>query len=56
MSDFLQFIDRVPTLPNRKKITHADSSVEYATIEYADEPTEAGTPLNKVNFSKLITC
>ena len=51
MNDFLQFVDRVPTLPNRKKITHEDNSVEYATIEYADEPIEDGTALNKLNLN-----
>lgn len=39
--------DRVPTYPNRKKITHADGSVEYATVEYADQATQEGTPVNK---------
>lgn len=53
MSDFLQFIDRIPTYPNRKKITHQDSSVEYATVEYADEPIEIGTLLNKNNLSEV---
>lgn len=53
MSDFLQFVDRIPTLPNRKKITHADSSVEYATIEYADEPVETGTPLNRATLGHI---
>lgn len=50
--------DRVPTKPNRKKITFEDdSSVRYATVEYADEPVEAGTAVNKQNVidtAKLI--
>lgn len=43
-------IDRVPTLPGRTKITKADGSTEYVTIERADEPTQAGTPLNKATL------
>ena len=45
--------DRVPTKPNRKKITYDDGRVEYAKIEYADEPTEQGTPINKVLFENI---
>ena len=41
-------IDRVPTLPNRKLITPEDGSAAfYATVEFADEPMEEGTLLNK---------
>lgn len=43
-------IDRVPTLPGRTKITKADGSTEYVTVERADEPTQAGTPLNKATL------
>lgn len=44
--------DRVPTKPNRKKITFEDdNSVRYATVEYADLPTEQGTPINKALFN-----
>lgn len=43
-------IDRVPTLPGRTKMTKADGSTEYVTIERADEPTQAGTPLNKATL------
>lgn len=46
----INFINRVPTRPNRKKITKEDGSVEYVTIEYADEPTEAGTPINRYSL------
>ena len=51
----MDFLDRVPTYPNRKKITYEDGSVEYAKIEYADEPIEEGTPLNKATFETLQT-
>ena len=46
--------DRVPTRANRKKITFEDESLgtKYATVEYADEPTEQGTPLNRANMLK----
>lgn len=37
--------DRVPTQPNRVKITHSDGSTEYVTWERADEPTQVGTPI-----------
>ena len=47
--------DRVPTEPNRKKITFEDDdSVRYAIIEYADEPVEEGTALNKANIENYI--
>ena len=42
--------DREALLPNRKKITYSDGSVEYVTIEFADSPSEVGTLLNKDNL------
>ena len=53
----IEWKDRLPTQPNRKKITYEDNSVEYATIEYADEPNagDEGTPLNKANLELLHT-
>lgn len=45
--------DRIPTQPNRKKITYDDGRVEYAKVEYADNPTEVGTPINKVLFDSI---
>ena len=39
--------DRVPQNPGRMKITHADGTSEYVTLERADNPTQVGTPLNK---------
>ena len=47
------FVDRVPTYANRKKITHSDGSSEIVTVEFADEPTEVGTPLNRSVFMAL---
>ena len=45
--------DRVPQNPNRMKITHADGSIEYVTIELADNPTVIGTPVNRDLFNDL---
>lgn len=42
--------DRVPTQPNRVKITHEDGTTEYVTWERADEPTQEGTALNKATL------
>lgn len=39
--------DRVPTYPGRTKIIHEDGTVEYVTLERADDPLDEGTPLNK---------
>lgn len=47
------FVDRVPSMPNRKKIAHADGSEEFATITYADNPTENGTQLNRNVFMQI---
>ena len=49
----MEWKDRVPSYPNRRKITYEDGRVEYVTIEMADEPIETGTPLNKANFERL---
>ena len=50
-----QFKDRQSTYPNRFKITREDGTAEYVTIERADEPTEAGTPLNASVFNAIVT-
>ena len=51
----INVVDRVPTQAGRWKITHADSSVEYVTMERADEPSVEGTPINKVLFDSINT-
>ena len=33
------FLDRIPTQVGRRKITHADGTSEYVTVEMADEPS-----------------
>lgn len=45
--------DRVPTYPNRYKVTKEDGSIEYITLERADEPTVEGTPINAANLNAL---
>jgi hypothetical protein len=49
-----QFVDRKSNKPNRYKITKADGSTEYVTLERADEPTVVGTPLNANTFNGII--
>ena len=51
--NLVDVVDRIPTQPNRKKIVAADSTVSYATITYADEPTEQGTPINRTIFANI---
>lgn len=46
--------DRIPTQPNRKKITPENGSAYYAAVEYADNPVESGTPVNKKNVLDTI--
>lgn len=45
--------DRVPTYPNRYKITKSDGTSEYVTLERADEPSVEGTPINAVNMNAI---
>lgn len=49
----IKVVDRVPTFPNRIKITREDGTSEYVTWERADEPTVAGTPINKALFDSI---
>lgn len=49
----IDVIDRVPTYPNRIKITKEDGSTEFVTWERADEPTVEGTPINKALFDSI---
>lgn len=48
-------VDRVPTYPNRIKITKNDGTSEYVTWERADEPVVEGTPINKALFDSIAT-
>lgn len=49
----INVVDRVSTYPGRVKITKADGTSEYVTWERADEPTVAGTPINKALFDSI---
>ena len=49
-----QFVDRQSVYPNRYRITRADGSIELVTLERADEPTVAGTPLNATVFNNIV--
>lgn len=43
--------DRVPTYPGRVKLTDEETGIsKFYTLEMADQPTEAGTALNKSNL------
>lgn len=46
--------DRVSTYPGRVKLTRADGSSEYVTLERADSPTQEGTPINKALFDSIV--
>jgi hypothetical protein len=45
--------DRVSTYPGRVKLTKANGSSEYVTMERADAPTQDGTPINKALFDSI---
>ena len=49
----IDVVDRIPNFPNRKKITPENGTAYYATVEYADDPVVAGTPINKALFQKI---
>lgn len=48
------FADRQSAYPNRYKITPDSGSSYYVTLERADEPTVAGTPLNAATLNQLV--
>lgn len=45
--------DRIPTYPGRVKLTQVSGDIY--DLERADQPSEAGTPLNKATFLKDAT-
>ena len=49
----VNWVDRVPTYPNRMKITPETGSPYYATVERADSPTVEGTPVNAANLNAM---
>lgn len=46
--------DRVPTYPNRVKMTPVEGMPDTFTMERADEPTVDGTPLGRDTFMSII--
>ena len=49
------FTDRVPTYPNRYKLTpEGGGDAIYVTLERADEPTVEGTHLNAATLNALL--
>lgn len=42
--------DRISTYPGRIKLTPVDGEENKYTLEWADEPTQVGTPLSKATF------
>ena len=50
----INVVDRVPTYPNRIKVTKSDGTSEYVTWERADEPAVVGTPINKALFDSIV--
>lgn len=49
----IKWVDRVPTNPNRMKITPENGSSYFATVERADNPTVTGTPVNAANLNAM---
>lgn len=49
----VNWVDRVPTNPNRMKITPENGSPYYATVERADNPSVEGTPVNARNLNAM---
>ena len=49
----VKWVDRVPTNPNRMKITPENGSSYFATVERADNPTVTGTPVNAQNLNAM---
>ena len=47
------FVNRVPTKAGRKKLTDDNGAVTYQTVEWADEPIEEGTKLNRDAFMAI---
>lgn len=50
----VNFKDRVPTYPGRVVLTPVEGETNTFDLVRADEPTEAGTPLDKATFNSII--
>lgn len=51
----LTFVDRESTYPNRYLVTPDNGSPYYALLTRADEPVQAGTPLNAETFNQMVS-
>lgn len=50
----MKFTDRIPTKPNQKTIRNVNTGeIITAIVEYADEPTQEGTPLNALHLNQI---
>lgn len=49
-----RFVDRVPTYPNRIKLTPVEGQADTYDLTRADEPRVEGTALDKTTFDSLI--
>lgn len=47
-------VDRVPTYPGRIKLTPVSGQADMFTMTRADEPREAGTPIDKATLDSII--
>lgn len=50
----VNFKDRVPTHKGRIKLTPVSGQIDTFDMERADDPTEAGTPLDKATFNSFL--
>lgn len=49
----IDFKDRQPTAPGRRKLSFDDGSTKFVTVEMADNPNEEGTLLNRAVLMAL---
>lgn len=48
------FLDRVPTYPGRVVLSPVDGQPDTYDMTRADQPTEAGTPIDKATFDSMV--
>lgn len=49
----IDFVDRQPTAPGRRKLIFDNGETRYASVEMADDPNQVGTPLNRDTLMAL---
>lgn len=49
----IDFTDRQPTAPGRRKLSFEDGTTKFATVEMADNPNDEGTLLNRAVLMAL---